>query len=295
MLLALGPHRFDVTYRALVVGILQRTLGSSSGRGVVELLAEAETLVGAGADCLHIGSGDLAGRPGPEVNESEEGDRLSHAVQALRSRVDVPVWVATSSGSVAGACFAEGAVVADDASGFADPAFLPAAALAGATVVVADSRVRPGEVDPDASGHDPVADVVSFLTDRVRRAVDAGTPTERILVDAGIGVGKTGGQSSQVLRHLDRFAGLGGALCLTADTAPFLDDLPGARSGAQGVERQLGIDAAHALGIAQGVRVLRTHDVRAGRRVADTMACLLETRATVRAERQAAGDELVAR
>lgn len=274
--LALGPHRFDISHRALVMGILNRTPDSFFDGGLYwdfdAFLAKAESLVDAGADFLDVG-GVKAG-PGDEVTEAEELDRVVPAVIALRSRFDVPLSVDTWRASVARACYAEGACVGNDISGFADPDYLPAAAEAGASVVATHIRLRPRVADPDPTYDDLHGEVAAFLVDRAQRAEAAGIPTERIMVDAGLDLGKTEAQSLDLLRHHDRLAGLGWPLFLSASNKRFLGDLLGTDVD----DRQVGTDAAHALGIGQGARVLRAHDVRSARRVADVMARILEAR-----------------
>src|SRR5690349_14005140 len=133
----LGERRYDVTTRALVMGILNRTPDSFYDRGAYwdldRFFRLAEAHVTGGADLLDVG-GVKAG-PGPEVTEAEELERVVPAVEALRERFDVPLSVDTWRASVAEACFAAGAVVGNDISGFADPEYVSVAAEAGATVV----------------------------------------------------------------------------------------------------------------------------------------------------------------
>lgn len=258
------------------MGILNRTPDSFYDAGSYwdfdAFLAKADRLVADGADFLDVG-GVKAG-PGPEVDEAEELDRVVPAVAALRARFDVPVSVDTWRASVARACYAEGAVVGNDISGFADPDYLPAAAEAGASVVATHIRLRPREADPDPRYDDVVADVSAFLVDRAEQAEAVGIPPERIMIDAGLDLGKTERQSLELLRSHDRLAVLGWPLFLSASNKRFLGDLLGTEVD----DRIVGTNAAHALGIAQGARVLRAHDVRAARRVADVMARLLDER-----------------
>ncbi len=112
------------------MGILNRTPDSFYDRGATfsldALVARAEQLAGEGADVLDIG-GVKAG-PGPEVSEEEELDRVVPAVEAVRSKVGLPVSVDTWRASVARAAYAAGAVMGNDISGFSDPDYLPAAA-----------------------------------------------------------------------------------------------------------------------------------------------------------------------
>jgi dihydropteroate synthase len=272
--LALGPRRYDVTSRALVMGILNRTPDSFFDQGSYydfdDFLARAAVLVAEGADLLDVG-GVKAG-PGPEVGEQEELDRVVPAVAALRARFDVPLSVDTWRASVAAACFEAGAVVGNDISGFADDSYLPVCAAAGATVVATHIRLRPRVADPEPEYDDLVGTVTDFLRDRAERARAAGIPAERIIVDAGLDLGKTEAQSLELLRASDRLATLGYPLLLSASNKRFLWSLLDVDRNHAGE----GTMAAHALGVALGCRVLRAHDVRAARRVADVVAAIVE-------------------
>jgi dihydropteroate synthase len=128
--LDLGGRRHDLTHRALVMGILNRTPDSFFDRGATyeldALYARAETLVADGADILDIG-GVKAG-PGPEVTEAEELERVVPVVTGLVARFHTPVSVDTWRASVARAAYAQGAVMGNDISGLADPDYAPAAA-----------------------------------------------------------------------------------------------------------------------------------------------------------------------
>lgn len=276
MQLALGPHRYDVTHRSLVMGILNRTPDSfyDGGEywGFDEFLAKAEQLVTDGADFLDVG-GVKAG-PGEVVTEAMELDRVVAATETLVDRFDLPVSVDTWRASVAEACFAVGAVVGNDISGFADPRFVEVCADAGASVVATHIRLAPRVADPDPIYDDVVSDVVEFLADRAGRALAAGIPAERIMVDAGLDLGKNEQQSLDLLRASDRLLELGHPVFLSASNKRFIGELLGTTV----TNRGAGTNAAHALGIARGCRILRAHDVRAARRVADTMAELSEAR-----------------
>jgi len=275
--LDLGTTRFDITHRAVVMGILNRTPDSFYDQGAYyafdDFLRKAEQLVLDGADFLDVG-GVKAG-PGDEVSEAEELDRVVPAVEALRSRFDLPLSVDTWRASVASACFRAGAVVGNDISGFADPAYLDVCASAGASVVATHIRLKPRVPDPDPHYDDLVPDVCEFLADRAARAREAGIPAERIMVDAGLDLGKTELQSLELLRRSDALGELGYPVFLSASNKRFLWTLLDVERGSAGD----GTMAAHSLGIALGCRILRSHDVRNGRRVADTMAAILEAAA----------------
>jgi dihydropteroate synthase len=255
------------------MGILNRTPDSFYDRGAYfdfdAFVRKADQLVADGADFLDVG-GVKAG-PGDEVNESEELDRVVPAVEALRARFDLPLSVDTWRASVASACFAAGAVVGNDISGFADPDYLTVCAAAGASVVATHIRLAPRVPDPDPVYDDVVAAVCTFLADRAAAARAVGIPPERIMVDAGLDLGKTEPQSLTLLRHSDRLAELGYPVFLSASNKRFLWKLLDVDVDRAGP----GTVAAHALGVGLGCRVLRCHDVRAGRRVVDVMAAVL--------------------
>ena len=274
MFLDLGTTRFDITYRAVVMGILNRTPDSFYDQGSYfefeDFLRKAEQLVADGADFLDVG-GVKAG-PGEDVGEQEELDRVVPAIEALRSRFDLPLSVDTWRASVAKSCFEAGACIGNDISGFADPEYLDVCSAAGASVVATHIRLAPRVPDPDPQYDDVVLSICEFLADRAARARTAGIPRERIMVDAGLDLGKSELQSKILLRSSDALTALGYPVFLSASNKRFLWTLLDVERGSAGD----GTMAAHSLGIALGCRILRAHDVRNGRRVADSMAAILE-------------------
>jgi len=269
----MGERTFDITHRAVVMGILNRTPDSFYDRGGYfdsdAFLRRADTLVGEGADVLDIG-GVKAG-PGDEVSEAEEMERVVPAIEELRIRFDVPLSVDTWRASVLRESIAAGASVGNDISGFADPDYLAVAAAGDASVVATHIRLGPRVPDPEPVYDDLVGEVAAFLVDRARRAEAAGIASERIMIDAGLDLGKTEPMSMALLAASTRLAGLGWPLLLSASNKRFLGEL---------FERQLDDRAdlnvaAHTIGIARGCRILRVHDVRAAVRVSAFVAEVL--------------------
>lgn len=274
--LSLGPRAYDVTHRALVMGVLNRTLDSFFAPAATfdldALLERAQSLVDQGADVLDVG-GVRAG-PGDEVTEPEELDRVVPVVEALCARFDVPVSIDTWRASVAKACFAEGAVLGNDISGFADPEYLVAAASAGASVVATHIRLRPRVPDPDPVYDDLRGTVKAFVLERAAAAVAAGIPASGVLLDAGLDLGKTPAQSLELLRASEDLSSLGYPLLLSASNKRFLGECLGLP-----IDERAGASlAAAAIGISLGCRVLRVHDVGATVRVRDALASVLESR-----------------
>lgn len=282
MILELGHHRFDVTHRALVMGILNRTPDSFFDGGQYfdfdDFLRKADQHVDDGADFLDVGG--IKAAPGPEVDEAEELERVVPAVEALAARFDLPISVDTFRGSVARACYQAGAHVGNDISGFADPDYLCAAAEHGASVVACHVRLAPRVPDPAPHYDDLVGEVAAFLAERARWAREAGIPPERIMVDAGLDLGKTEAMSAELLRRHDELDGSGHVMFLSASNKRFLGWLTGTDVG----DRRLATLGAHVLGVGLGCRVLRAHDVAGTRRLVDTMARILEARAAEREE-----------
>jgi dihydropteroate synthase len=256
------------------MGILNRTRDSffapAATYDLDAFFARADQLVDEGADILDVG-GVKAG-PGEEVSENEELDRVVGVITELKRRFDLPLSIDTWRASVAEACFAQGAVLGNDISGFADPRYLDVAARANAAVVATHIRLRPRVADPNPQYDDVTQTVSDFLIDRRNRALAAGVAPNRIVLDAGLDLGKTAGQSLQLLRDSDRLAALGSPLLLSASNKTFV----GVMFDLVVTERREASLAAIAMGIAAGCRIVRVHDVRGSVRVRDTLARILE-------------------
>jgi dihydropteroate synthase len=128
--------------------------------------------------------------------------------------------------------------------------------------------------DPEPVYNDLVSDVSAFLTERAGRALAAGIPASRVVVDAGLDLGKTGSQSLELLRASAALAALGYPLLLSASNKTFL----GAVLDLEINQRREASVSAHALGIALGCRVVRAHDVRGTCRARDMLAAIMEAR-----------------
>ena len=256
------------------MGILNRTPDSFYDRGaywdVNSFLLRAQQLVDEGADLLDVG-GVKAG-PGPEVGEQEEMDRVVPAIELIRQRFDLPVAVDTWRASVAAAAFDAGAGLGNGSRGFADDQYLPAAARAGASGVATHIRLAPRIPDPQPDYADVVTEVSDFLLDRAGQAAAAGLSRERIILDAGLDLGKTAEQSVALLRASDRLAGHGYPLLLSASNKTFIGRLLDIDIDKRGSASL----AAAALGVALGCRIVRAHDVRGTRRVCHLLAAIME-------------------
>ncbi|AZQ69352.1 dihydropteroate synthase [Silicimonas algicola] len=255
------PQRRDAVLaamagRPLVMGILNVTPDSFSdgGRfeGFDEALAQAARMEAEGADILDIGGEST--RPGSDaVSADEEMARVMPVVEAVAARSNVAVSIDTYKASVARAAVAAGAVIVNDVWGCQrDAGMADAMAETGAIVVLMYNRL---DVDPD---RDVMADMRMFLDRSMDLATRAGVLPERILVDPGIGFGKTPAQSLTCLNRLDELgAWYGRPVLLGLSRKKFIGHVLAAEVDA----RLTGTLVANTLGLAKGARVIRVHDV----------------------------------
>jgi dihydropteroate synthase len=272
--LSLGDWTFDITTKALIMGILNRTPDSFYDKGETYdlglLVDKAAKLVADGADLLDVG-GVKAG-PGPEVGLEEEMHRVVPSIEALNARFDVPISVDTWKAAVAREAYGAGAVLGNDISGFADPDYLAEAHRAGASVVATHIRLAPRVRDPEPQYDDVARTVNGFLQERAHRALKTGIPADRIILDAGLDLGKTPLQSLELLRCTNSLCNLGFPVLLSASNKTFFGEVLGLEID----QRRDASLAAAAMSIGLGARVLRVHDVAGTRKVRDALAAVLK-------------------
>lgn len=247
-----------------LMGILNVTPDSFSDGGLFlapeAALEQARRMAEAGADILDIGGEST--RPGAAlVSVSDEIARTAPIIAALvAGGFAAPVSIDTRKAEVASAALAAGAEIVNDvaALGF-DAAMAGVVAKADVPVVLMHAKGAPATMQDDPRYEDVLLDVYDFLADRVAVAEAAGIPRSRIVIDPGIGFGKTAAHNLALLRRLSLFHGLGCAILLGASRKRFI----GAVSGEERAERRVPGSLAVALhGVAQGVQILRVHDVR---------------------------------
>lgn len=249
--------------RPQIMGILNVTPDSFSDGGRFlapdAALAQARAMAAAGADILDIGGEST--RPGAaEVAVEDEIARTAPVIAALRAGgVDIPVSIDTRKGRVAEAALAAGARIVNDvaALGF-DPAIAGVAARAGAPVILMHSIKTPATMQDDPQYDDVLLDVYDFLSQRVAQAVSAGMDRARIMVDPGIGFGKTVAHNLTLIRGLSLLHGLGVPVLLGVSRKRFIGTIGDApRADA----RMPGSVAVALAGLGQGMQVTRVHDV----------------------------------
>jgi dihydropteroate synthase len=263
----IGPTTFVWGQRTYIMGILNVTPDSFSGDGlltnadpVAEALAAARRMVDEGADILDIGGEST--RPGHEpVDVAEEIARVVPVIAAVAAALPgTAISVDTAKPAVAEAALAAGAHLLNDVWGTGPDVGTMAALAAGAGVplIVMHNRAEARYERP------VVTEVLADLRDGLERAMAAGVPETNLIVDPGIGFGKTADHNLAVLRHLGSLSRLGRPVLLGTSRKSTLGrilDLP--------VEERLEATlATTALGIAAGVDIVRVHDVRPNVRAA---------------------------
>lgn len=247
--------------RPRIMGILNVTPDSFSDGGLfvdaAAALAQARAMVAAGADILDVGGEST--RPGAvEVDDTEEISRTAPVIAAIRADGMVPISIDTRKSAVAKAALAAGADVVNDVAAFThDPAMGPLVAEAGCHVILMHAQGTPATMQDNPAYEDVVLDVYDFLEQRIAIAEAAGIARDRIVVDPGIGFGKTLQHNVRLLQAVSVYHGLGCAILLGASRKRFIGTLTGA---IEPRDRMAGSVAVALHAVNQGVQILRVHD-----------------------------------
>ncbi|MGJ5207247.1 dihydropteroate synthase [Bradyrhizobium sp. HKCCYLR20261] len=241
---------------AAVMGILNVTPDSFSDGGHFDAperaLAQATRMIAAGADIIDIGAESTRPYKGAEpVTADAELARLKPILPAIVA-LGVPVSIDSMKASVAAYALDQGAQIANDVWGLQrDPAMAEIVAAHGAPVVVMHNRA---EVDPEI---DIIDDMVRFFARSLDIAAKAGIPAGHIVLDPGIGFGKTAPQSMTALARLDEFKRFGLPLLVGASRKRFISTVV----ASEPQERLGGSIAAHLIAVQRGAAIIRAHDV----------------------------------
>ena len=239
-----------------IMGIVNATPDSFSDGGSYEGAAQAELLAREGADILDIGGEST--RPGAaEVSVAEEVARIAPAIAAGRGLAVISV--DTRKAAVAQAALAAGAGMVNDVSGLDfDPALAGVVADAGVPLCLMHAQGIPATMQDNPSYDDVLLDVYDALAERIARAQSAGIPRDRIVIDPGIGFGKTEAHNLAILQRISLFHGLGCAVLLGVSRKRFIGSIGNAPEAAGRFAGTLAVTLA---GIAQGIQIHRVHDV----------------------------------
>ena len=266
-----GGRRLPIGERTLVMGILNVTPDSFSDGGeffsVDNAIAHAEQMIAEGADLIDVGGEST--RPGGAaiVSTAEELDRVLPVIEQLAKRFDVPLSIDTTKASVARAALAAGAAIVNDISALRfEPEIADEATKSGAGLVLMHSRGTTGVLH----GLEPVADIIEEVTSSLRSSIkiaeQRGVKRESIVIDPGIGFGKSQDQNLELIAKLDQIVAAFPDFPLLIGTSrkSFLGRILADEHGnpAPVDERLYASLATMTAAILKGAQIVRVHDVK---------------------------------
>lgn len=271
-----GRRVLDLSRRPCIMGILNVTPDSfSDGKSFFDpsrAVERALEMEAQGADIIDVG-GESTRPYAPEVSATEELRRVLPVIGALVGRVKVPLSIDTYKAVVAKEALAAGVEIVNDISALTfDDQMASVVAGAGAGVVLMHTRGTPGNMQQNTRYDDIVGEVARFLLDALGRAQAAGIRAERVVIDPGIGFGKSVAGNLEVIRRLAEFSSLGRPILIGPSRKSFI----GTVLGREVQDRLFGTAAAVAISLANGASLFRVHDVLEMRDVADMAKALTE-------------------
>ncbi len=269
--LACGGRLLELGRRTCVMGVLNVTPDSFSDGGrffdPAAAVAQGERMAAEGADLIDVGGESTRPYADP-VSEAEEIRRVVPVVAELARRVAVPISIDTTKPEVARLALAAGAAMVNDISGLhLAPELARVAAEHGAALVLMHMRGEPRTMQLDPRYDDLVGEIRAYLREGVARAEAMGVERSRLVVDPGIGFGKTGAHNLELIRRLPELAQLGLPILVGVSRKAFIrklvkpPDLPDIPADLPVVAT--GSQAAVAAAVLKGAHIVRVHDVAA--------------------------------
>ena len=261
-----------------IMGIINVTPDSFSDGGkyanVEAAVMRAKQMVADGADIIDIGG--ESSRPGAEpISANEECRRVVPVVQALAEQFQIPISVDTYKAEVAYEALSAGACVINDITALhGDPNMCQILADAQAGVILMHMQGVPATMQKAPTYQNVVVEVHAWLTEVASQAVDRGIDSSRIMIDPGIGFGKTFDHNLEILHNLIQFRGIGYPLLVGVSRKKFIGqilDLPVH-------QREEGTAATVAWSIINGANVVRVHDVAKMKQVAQVIDAICQTK-----------------
>lgn len=268
--------------RTLVMGILNVTPDSFSDKGLhfapEVAIKRAWQIAEEGADILDIGGEST--RPGSfAVSVDEELRRVMPIVEALAAgkKYPIPISIDTSKVEVARAALECGAAIINDITSLQNsPGIGPEVAKCNAALILMHMRGDPGNMQTIPPSKDILADIDVWAKEAAARAKNSGVPSEKIVLDPGIGFGKTAAQNIEILRDLNRLAAAGFPILIGTSRKSFISSI----LKKPATDLVLGTAATVAASIIYGAHIVRVHDVAAMRQVADVTDAIVKTQST---------------
>jgi len=275
MLLHLRSRDIDLEQKVVVMGILNVTPDSfyDGGRytGEDEALARVEEMIGEGADIIDVGGESV--RPGVDpIGLDEELGRVIPVIEKIKRQFSIPICVDTYKAEVARQAIEEGAEMVNDISALRfDPDLRKIVAGYGVPVVLMHIKGTPKNMQDNPRYDSLMEEIISYLDSSIKLAEEAGADGRGIIVDPGIGFGKTTAHNLEILRRLEELASLGKPILVGLSRKSFIGNVLGLPQE----ERLEGGLAATCMAVWRGARLVRTHDVSPTRRAVDMVQAIL--------------------
>ncbi|MBU4376249.1 MAG: dihydropteroate synthase [Candidatus Omnitrophica bacterium] len=265
-------NRFELALskRTYIMGILNRTPDSFSDGGLFmdakDAIKRAHQMISEGADIIDIGGEST--RPGAEpVSTDEEIARVIPVIEAISKSIDIPISIDTYKAGVAAEAMKAGAAIINDVTALTgDPDMAGVAAKFDVPVVLMHMKGRPKTMQQDINYGSLIEDIIDSLRRSIDLAVRAGVDSNKIIVDPGIGFGKTVEHNFEILNRLEEFKVLDKPILVGASRKSFITKTL-AKSGVsendiKNSDALMGGAACAAISIAKSASILRVHDVK---------------------------------
>ncbi len=274
---------FEFGSRTYMMGVLNLTPDSFSGDGIYRdtgrALEQAERMIEEGADIIDIG-GESTRPDSLSVSQEEEIKRVAPVIKRLAKRIKVPISIDTRKSEVARRALDSGASIINDITGLeSDGAMVDVARAYSATVIIMHIKGTPQTMQQNPVYDDLIFEIVEKLDSLVKRAEEAGVKKENIIVDPGIGFGKTFEHNLKILQNISRFKILGKPVLVGPSRKSFIGNI----LGVEPKQRIFGTAASVAIAIKNGADIIRVHDVRGMKEVAKVSDAIVRSREVVNA------------
>ncbi len=258
--LNIGAHKFDFSERTFFMGVLNVTPDSFSDGGlhnnVEDALNHSLSLEKQGADIIDVGAEST--RPGSSsVSVQEEIDRVIPVLKIISKQVKVPISIDSYKPKVIEEALRHGASIINDITGLADADVRKIVVKGQVPVIIMHIKGTPQNMQKEPCYDDVVQEVYDFLKKQSDKVIDEGLDRSKVIIDPGIGFGKTVDHNLKLLSNLAKFKELGFPVLIGTSNKSFI----GALTGAEVDNRLPGTIASNCSAVAGGANILRVHEV----------------------------------
>jgi dihydropteroate synthase len=260
--LSWSEYTLALSRRTHVMGVINVTPDSFSDGGQFfekeRAVAQGLQLAADGADLIDVG-GESTRPYSKGISADEEMNRVIPVIEALKKELTIPISIDTLKAQVAREALRCGASMVNDISALrSDPEMASVVAEAGVPVILMHMKGTPADMQVNPSYDDVAAEIIAFLKEVMDQAVSRGVRRERIIVDPGIGFGKTFDHNLEILRELDRFQCLQAPILVGSSRKAFIGRILDRKV----YERDTGTMATVAAAVMNGAHIVRVHNVK---------------------------------